>query len=456
MNQPLQPYHMPDIAHYERVEGEVLVRIPPTRGVQLCTYTLMALVLLLPLMMGQRTPASLTLSHLVLISLTTLAVIFAWGSKELPAPRQIWWYWFGGLSAYVGLQVLPLPLLAQWFGPYPEALWSQPDFAPTTWSPDVGATLRAWTVLMSLTALAFLTCHLPRVCRMQIWLAVVASALFQAFYGLIAHAGGSDMVFWIWPRNNIDFVHGSFSNRNLYAAYLALLWPLAVGIWFIRRVPGLKHLPREMRIAGSLFCGGLLGAALLGSASRLGSAAGLLGIALTLMLWHVHRKNTPQQRQWPIWLAAVAAIVAASWYGIMPLAERLVATTAEEGRLIVWGQMINEAPWHWWVHGVGLAGFESAFKSLQPGDVRGWYDYAHNDLLQWVFEMGLVGVVAIAAIGQRLIRRWRLDTERACLYAGLSAIGVVALGDFSGHIPATQVVVALIIGALIKQPHRPI
>jgi putative inorganic carbon (HCO3(-)) transporter len=308
-------------------------------------------------------------------------------------------------------------------------------------------------VLLCLTSLAYLTSYLPRSCRMQIWVAVVVSALFQAFYGLIAHAGGSETVLGIWPRNNVDFVHGSFSNRNLFSAYLALLWPLAVGIWFIRRVPGLKHLPQELKIAGSLFCGGLLGAALLGSASRLGSAAGVLGIALTLMLWQVHRKNMPAQRQWPVWLAAAAAMLAASWYGIMPLAERLVATTAEEGRLIVWGQMFSQAPIAWWFHGVGLAGFESAFKSLQPGDVRGWYDYAHNDLLQWVFEMGVVGVLAIVAIGQRLVRRWRLDTERACLYAGLAAIGVVSLGDFSGHIPATQVVVALIVGALIYQPH---
>jgi putative inorganic carbon (HCO3(-)) transporter len=449
----LKPYQVPDIAQYERVEGEVVISIPPTRGLQLCTYTLMALVLVLPLMMGQRTPETLTLSHLVMLSLTGLAVVFAWASQELPAPRQIWWFWFGALSLYVGLQVLPIPVLAQWFGPYPEALWQQPDFAPSTWSPDVGASLRAWAVLLCLTSLAYLTSYLPRSCRMQIWVAVVVSALFQAFYGLIAHAGGSETVLGIWPRNNVDFVHGSFSNRNLFSAYLALLWPLAVGIWFIRRVPGLKHLPQELKIAGSLFCGGLLGAALLGSASRLGSAAGVLGIALTLMLWQVHRKNMPAQRQWPVWLAAAAAMLAASWYGIMPLAERLVATTAEEGRLIVWGQMFSQAPIAWWFHGVGLAGFESAFKSLQPGDVRGWYDYAHNDLLQWVFEMGVVGVLAIVAIGQRLVRRWRLDTERACLYAGLAAIGVVSLGDFSGHIPATQVVVALIVGALIKQPH---
>jgi hypothetical protein len=117
----LKPYQVPDIAQYERVEGEVVISIPPTRGLQLCTYTLMALVLVLPLMMGQRTPETLTLSHLVMLSLTGLAVVFAWASQELPAPRQIWWFWFGALSLYVGLQVLPIPVLAQWFGPYPEA-----------------------------------------------------------------------------------------------------------------------------------------------------------------------------------------------------------------------------------------------------------------------------------------------------------------------------------------------
>jgi len=435
----------------------VVVAVRSAPFLKASVAVLALLILALPLLMGQRTPETLTMSQLVLVAMTSISLVLAWQSRELKRPARMWWVWGGAFTAWVGLQVLPLPWLAQWFGPYSDALWAQtslsPEIRPLSWSPDVGATLRAWSVGMALLGITWLVAHLPRPLRMWLWLAVVASALFQAFYGLISHAGGSTMVLGIWERNNVDFVHGSFSNRNVFSGYLALIWPLAVGIWFVRRVPKLHRLPNEMKLAASVFCAGLIGAAMLGSASRLGSAAGVFGILLTIALWHIHRRIHQNERVWPVWAAAVVALMAATWYGIMPLAERLVSTTGEEARLWVWGEMINEAPIAWWIHGVGLGGFEAAFKALQPAELSGgWYDYAHNDVLQWLFEMGLVGAVLVAWVISQIWARRRLDTERACIYAGLAAISVVALGDFSWHIPATQVVIAVMLGALLKKP----
>jgi len=54
-------------------------------------------------------------------------------------------------------------------------------------------------------------------------------------------------------------------------------------------------------------------------------------------------------------------------------------------------------------------------------------------------------VVAVA-----LIRAARPSTERIALYAGLAALALVALADFSWHIPATQVVLALYVGTLLR------
>ena len=443
----------------DQVDGRMVVSVPTTRRLQWSVAVLCALILTLPLLMGQRTPHTLTLSHLVMVASTALVLLLAWASGELRRPTRPWWVLGILVTAVVCLQVLPVPWLAQWFGPYPAAMWAQTDaqpaIQPQTWSPNVGASLRAWSVFVALLSIAWFVAHLPRPLRMWLWLAIVISALFQAFYGLMAHAGGSTTVLGIWERNNVAFVHGSFSNRNVFSGYLALIWPLAIGVWFIRRVPMLHPLPTEIKIAGSLFCAGLIGTAMLGSASRLGAAAGVFGIVLTIALWQMRQRTNPHHRTWPAWLAAGSAMVAATWYGITPLAERLVATTGEEGRLVVWGQMLTEAPMAWWVHGVGLGGFEAAFKALQPGELSGkWYDYAHNDLLQWLFEMGLMGLVILVLVGATLWQRRRLDTESACLYAGLAAMAVVALGDFSWHIPATQVVIAAVLGALLKKPPR--
>lgn len=409
-----------------------------------------AAVVLLPLMMGHRTPATLTASLLAMVVLASAAAAFAVWSGEIRPPSRNWLWFAGAMTGLVVLYVLPLPWLGQLFGPYPDTLREYPGLSLNHWSPDPGASLRGWAAFVALFVFAWLGRSLPGALRHWVLLAVVGMALFQAVYGLLSHAGGAETIFGIWQRNNPDWVHGSYSNRNLFGAYLALTWPLAVGVWFVRGLPGLGKLPMELRVTGSVLCGAIIGAAMLGSGSRLGAAAGVFGILLALVLWGRHRRLIHGASAWPAYIAAVAALVAATWYGLTPLAERLLATTAEESRLEVFVIMLTEFPPAWWIHGVGLGGFEAVFKQFQPGHITGWYDYAHNDLLQWGIETGLPGLLLLGAVAWTLLRRFRMNTERIALYAGLAALCLVGLGDFSWHIPGTQVVLAFYIGVLLR------
>tara|TARA_Y100001933_G_scaffold246957_1_gene279213 strand:- start:1183 stop:2553 length:1371 start_codon:yes stop_codon:yes gene_type:complete len=418
----------------------------------LVVFALLAmLVLALPLMMGNRTPLTLTGSGLVMVLGALVAAIAAFAGRgpagTLAPPPTGWWIFAGVLSAWVLLQLLPLDPLARALGPYPEALW-QGGTEPGQWSPNPNATLRGWAVFIALMTVAWITSALSRRHRDLLWLVVAVSALFQALYGLTSHAAGSETIFGIWPRNNVEFVHGSFSNRNLFAGYLALTWPLVVALWWRKR------LPFELRVAGSVISGAIIGAALLGSASRLGSAAGLAGMLVGLVLWTRYRARLSRVAVWPMYLTAFGALIAATWYGLTPLAERLAVTSIEEGRFEVYGLMVGELNPAWWLWGVGLGGFEAVFKQVQPGDMTGWYDYAHNDLLQWLLEMGVVGAGLLAAAAVALWRNARLNRETIPLYAGLAAQVLVALGDFSWHIPATQVVLAMYIGVLVAPERR--
>lgn len=423
----------------------------------LAVFALLALlVLALPLMMGNRTPLTLTSSGLVLVLGALAAALAAFTGSRAPAtlalPPTSWWIFAAALSLWVLLQVFPFEPLARALGPYPDALW-QGNAEPGQWSPNPNATLRGWAVFVALMTVAWTTSALSRKYRDLLWLVVGASALFQALYGLTSHAAGSETIFGIWPRNNVEFPHGSFSNRNLFAGYLALTWPLVVSLWWRRTMPGIKRLPFELRVAGSVISGAIIGAALLGSASRLGSAAGLAGMLVGLVLWTRYRTRLSRVAVWPMYLTGFAALVAATWYGLTPLAERMVATAGEESRLRVFAAMINDLPARWWASGIGLGGFEAVFKQVQPGDISGWYDYAHNDLLQWLLEMGIVGAALLAALIVAIWRNGRLDRETIPLYAGLVALSLVALGDFSWHIPATQVVLAMFMGTLLE-PQR--
>ena len=422
---------------------------------QIVFFVLALLVVLLPLMMGNRTPLTLTSSGLALALGALAAALAAFtGTSTLALPRAGWWIFAAVLSAWVVLQLLPFSSLARALGPYPDVLW-QGDVTPGQWSPNPNATIRGWATFLALMTVAWTTSALSRWHRDLLWLAVAGSALFQALYGLTSHAAGSETIFGIWPRHNVDFPHGSFSNRNLFAGYLALTWPLVVSVWWRRSMPGIKRLPFELKVAGSVISGAIIGAALLGSASRLGSAAGLAGMLVGLVLWTRFRARISKVAVWPMYLTAFGALVAATWYGLTPLAERLVATSGEESRLRVFETMIRDLPEQWWATGVGLGGFEAVFKQIQPGDIGGWYDYTHNDLLQWLLEMGLIGAGLLAAVMVAMWRAARLDRETIPLYAGLAALSLVALGDFSWHIPATQVVLAMFVGTLLKPQQKP-
>jgi len=427
------------------------MRLGPTRSL-LLFLLLTTLVLLLPLMMGNRTPATLTASGLVLV----LGGLGAWLIGFMPWPNgrpmrglpAAWLTFAAVLTLMVLLQVLPMEPLARAFGAYPEALW-QGELRPGQWSPNPNAGLRAWATFMALLVIAWTAARLRTEHRGLLWLVIAGSALFQATYGLMTHATGSETVLGLWPRNNPDYVHGSFSNRNLYAGYLALTWPLAVAIWWRHSTPGIRKLPFELRVAGSVISGAIIGAALLGSASRLGSAAGLGGMLVALVLWTRYRSHLSKAAIWPIYLTAFAALIAATWYGLTPLAERLAVTSVEEGRFEVYGLMLTQLEPRWWLTGVGLGGFEAVFRQVQPADMGGWYDYAHNDVLQWLLEMGLVGLLLLLAVAVALVRNARLERETIPIYAGLAALMLVALGDFSWHIPATQVVLATFVGFIL-------
>lgn len=428
-------------------------RPPAGAGTHAATLVLVAVALALPLMMGNRNPLTLTASQLTLVAGALLAGLLATLPLRgaLPAPNRAWFAVGALFTGYVLLQVLPLPILASAFGPYPEGVLKHADFSPRHWSPDVGASLRGWATFVALFTIAWVARGLRASQRNVIWLALVAMGVFQALYGVMAHAAGADTIFGLWARNTPQAVHGSFSNYNLFAAYLALLWPLSVAVWWIREMPVLGRLPQELKLAASLITGAVIGAALFASTSRLGSAGAVVGVLVGLLLWSRHRHVLGRHTVWPPYVALAAALVAAGWYGLTPLAERLLGTGTHDIRFAVVAIMVNEFPAQWYLHGVGLGGFEAVFRQFQPAQWDRWLDYAHTDLLQWLAETGVVGLALLVVVIVALIRNARLTTERIALYAGVAALAFVALGDFSWHNPATQAVLAIYLGVLLKE-----
>ena len=109
--------------------------------------------------------------------------------------------------------------------------------------------------------------------------------------------------------------------------------------------------------------------------------------------------------------------------------------------------------------GCGLGGFESAFLRYKTVAPMFTVDYAHNDYLQLLAELGVFGFLAglllafrvlLAAVG-RAVETWSVD-ERFLMIActgSLTAIMLHSLVDFNLYVPANAMVLAWVSGIAI-------
>jgi len=126
-----------------------------------------------------------------------------------------------------------------------------------------------------------------------------------------------------------------------------------------------------------------------------------------------------------------------------------------EGRLYIWGEalpLLKSYP----VFGCGLGGFESAFYRFQRSVPDRRVDFAHNDYLQYLVELGLAGfLIAAILIGGVFVRAWKErnpanGSEQQALAIGciasLAAILIHSFVDFNLYVPANAMTMAWISG----------
>ena len=100
-------------------------------------------------------------------------------------------------------------------------------------------------------------------------------------------------------------------------------------------------------------------------------------------------------------------------------------------RLMIWRLAIHDLTWAG--HGIGAFGF------LHP-----WFEYAHSDLLQAVYELGPAAILLAAAF---LVC---LRGPRTAEWAAFVAVGIEAAVSFPLHMPVSAFVGAFLAGALAR------
>lgn len=250
-----------------------------------------------------------------------------------------------------------------------------------------------------------------------------------------------------------------FGNPNHLAGFLGLAATVGLGL----------AVSSERRGGMVLFgvAALLSGAGVLLSLSRAGILFFLFG-QVVLAVWLVRRgtEGRSTARVPPLWSrgAAVVLLLCATlavggyvaWERL--LAEAASADSVEElrhSKVDLW-PMMAEAARAFPVLGMGRGAFEAAFTRYQSVPNPNTLTHPENAVLQLAAEFGVPGLVLLGLLVwgfARLLRQERLGRAELAVLAGVLALGLHNLFDFSLELPASAVA-ALVALATVARPEE--
>ncbi len=291
--------------------------------------------------------------------------------------------------------------------------------------------------------------------------ALLASALFQIFFGARAALAGDKTLWGVEVPISAARLRGTFFNPNHLAVYLELALPLAFAwaFWTVRRARRESSLERRvLSVAPPVLLWLVLFAGLAFTASRGGLLAAVAATALQGGLIGI------RYRRWDLAplgaAAAVVGVAVAAAAGIEEGLARLVHTLPAD---VSWGarRQAWAATVELWrrfpLTGVGLGAFRDAFPLVQPASLTGTWWHAHSGPLEVLATTGVVGAILLAAGLAPLflqlltvLARGRRSEDRAAALAAVGALVSVAIHesfDFGLTLPANALSLAVLVGA---------
>ena len=284
---------------------------------------------------------------------------------------------------------------------------------------------------------------------------MIAVGLVEAAYGLIQVLVPSMGVLTVRDiQAYLGSARGTFINRNNFAGFIEMIWPLALGATLAQtgRIASFRaalesdRLGRQVLSAVGVI---ILLLALIFTHSRAGIASGVVGLLVFSAMARAGA-STPAFKTRVLLGGVIGGLsIYALAIGVGPVLERfLTIVTDGRFRLDVWRDslpIIRDHPL-----GIGLRNYELVFPVYdQSPNFDLTVVFAHNDYLQLLIEAGWVGFLAVVAgllifLGRAGRRIRQLDPRRDPLrfylavgaFSGMISMAVHCLFDFNLQIPA--------------------
>ncbi len=358
---------------------------------------------------------------------------------------------------YIALQLASLPLailkvvsptraeVAEAFG----GISMPSQFAPLTIAPPT-----TWVHLARVAGCVLIFLLVRQISRQTVWgrsaasVPLVGLAVMEAVWAFAQSLSGDQVV-------------GSYDNRNHLAGLLEMVMPFAavygIGVLSRDRRRGFLTAADAVKACSGLAVALALFVAILLSLSKGGVFATLGSLIIMGVLAAEGRASG--WRRWALTgglvLAGVMTLVFLTPGALVERFSAFASDDVSEGRLPIWKdtlQMIRAYP----LFGVGMGNFYPGLLRYQTAGLGFAWTAAHNDYLQFLSELGVVGFVLPAvAVGGAFAMAARAaitgsDREArqiglACA-CGLSAFLIHSLSDFNAYVLSNAVVVSWIGG----------
>jgi len=312
----------------------------------------------------------------------------------------------------------------------------------------------------------------PEIRINRIIIAIVSVGFSISLLGIMQKLTGTKKIFWI-VESFSEFPFGSYINRNHFAGYICMVIPLALGFlisrfrsFFSSRKRNFKAADFQRHLFSNLllvFAIVVMILALFSSLSRGGILAFLFSIAAFFIIIAVSRLaigNNKVIKMSSFMLTVLIVFFFLIWIGHDAISDRLSDPSSPTAtRITLYQDTLNifsDFP----VFGTGFGTFQYIYRKYKTVDDQFFYEHTHNDYLEILSNLGLIGflivLVGIVLFLRKILLRW---IERKDPYAkGITLGGVCAvfailthsLVDFNLHVPANALFLSIILGLIFN------
>jgi O-antigen ligase len=295
---------------------------------------------------------------------------------------------------------------------------------------------------------------------------MVGLAIAEAIYGLIQALIPSLGVLWVdYISSGLGNARGTFINRNHFAGFIEMVWPLALGftlaMGFRDKEVNLKKLLASDQLNKQILL--VLGMvimllALLLSKSRAGIVGAVVGSFAFIFLARSSDKKLPRG----FWVMSGAMLGFILLYGFKigldPIIERFLKIGEDTSRLDIWRDSLLIVKDH--PLGIGLGNFRHVFPIYNVSNISDTrYLYAHNDYLQLLIEAGIPGFLVLVSgffffLGKSIykVKQMKSNSDPLRFFlavgalSGLTSLAFHSFFDLNLHIPANLIYFVTLIG----------